>query len=145
MMKPHDHDDRERDVFIYFETAGGAYAAPVSCVREIADTYSLTLYPEGVSGHFGIVSLRGQVLPVVSPRLCDSDSTAQPCAGMVEGAKLLVLEFSDEACFCLPVQRVRKVLVPRDDVASRGVINIQGRPVRIVEEADLEQRDEVAA
>ena len=139
----------EQAVFIWFEAEAGAYAVPVADVREIVDAFVLSPYPEadGLAGeHLGIISLRGKVLPVIAPRLLGAVS---PKA--LAGAKLLVVEFEPDAAFCLPVRRVRKVLVPLlSDHCAAGVgapcvLNIQGRPVRVVRQADLLAVAEAAA
>lgn len=117
------------EAFIRFDTEEGAYAVPVTAVREVVDSFTITPYPEPVERHIGIVSLRGQVLPVIAPYFASCCDAAKP-------ERLLVLEFTPDELFCVCAKRVQKILVERaSDDGDPSVVNDQGRPVRLVDQA----------
>ena len=109
-----------------------ALMAEISKIREVVDSWKLTVYPELCHGHLGIVNIRGQILPVINPFNHSVTQTAP-----LPGERLIILEGPSKDGFCVVVKQVQKVVLDSENPDQNSTVNINGRPVKIVTEPDL--------
>jgi len=89
-----------------FDVAGGSYALPVECVREIVRLRPITPIPRAPADVQGVISLRGEIVQVVDlrRRLC-----AEPAAP-TRRSRIVVVQAEDAGVAGLLVDGVREVL-----------------------------------
>jgi chemotaxis signal transduction protein len=97
--------DEQRQL-LAIEVAGGAYALPVECVREIVRLRSTTPIPRAPADVRGVISLRGEIVQVVDlrRRLCAEPS--EP----TRRSRIVVVQSEDAGVAGLLVDGVREVL-----------------------------------
>lgn len=111
--------------FVRFESQARCYVAEIRYVREVTDELAVVRYPEPSEGHLGVVSLRGEILPVVG-----TTESTQP----VSASRLLVLEFTDGMPFCVRASGIKKVMVPRRDYVEGDPVKVDGRAAVVASE-----------
>lgn len=118
--------------YIKFEIDDHLFATEIGKIREVVDSWKLTVYPELCQGHLGIVNIRGQILPVINPFGHSATQTTP-----LSDERLIILEGPSKHGFCLVVKQVQKVVLDMDSGDQNSTVNINGRPVKIVKELDL--------
>jgi purine-binding chemotaxis protein CheW len=89
-----------------FEVAGGSYALPVECVREIVRLRPITPIPRAPADVRGVIWLRGEIVQVVDLRRRLSAEPAEP----TRRARIIVVQAEDAGIAGLLVDGVREVL-----------------------------------
>lgn len=82
-----DKKNQTGSAYIKFEIDDHLFATEISKIREVVDSWKLTVYPELCHGHLGIVNIRGQILPVINPFNHSVTQTAP-----LPGERLIILE-----------------------------------------------------
>ena len=114
----------ERSSFIKFETEKSAYLVAIEWVREVTDQTNITPYPEETPGHLGLISLRGEILPVIQ---------LEPDVPSLAANRLIVFEFEDGAPFCLKATQIKKVSLPTERIKNESIFNIDGKAARVLD------------
>jgi chemotaxis signal transduction protein len=127
-----DKKNQTGSAYIKFEIDDHLFATEISKIREVVDSWKLTVYPELCHGHLGIVNIRGQILPVINPFNHSVTQTAP-----LPGERLIILEGPSKDGFCVVVKQVQKVVLDSENPDQNSTVNINGRPVKIVTEPDL--------
>lgn len=91
---------------LVFQVAGGSYALPVECVREIVRLRPTTPIPRAPADVCGVISLRGEIVQVIDLR---RRLGAEPTAP-TRGARIVVVQADDAGVAGLLVDGVREVL-----------------------------------
>lgn len=118
-------------VFIQFTIDDAHFAINIVNVKEIVENTSITPYPEERLGHLGIISLRGQIIPVVEIiKNQISDKAAKK-------RRFVILEFDKDFLLCIPVDKARRVELMAKDYAKKTFINIDDLPVKILAADDF--------
>jgi purine-binding chemotaxis protein CheW len=125
---------------LVFEVAGGSYALPVECVREIVRLRPTTPIPRAPQDVCGVISLRGEIVQVIDLR---RRIGAEPTPA-TRAARIVVVQ-GEEALAGLLVDGVREVLrVGLADVqaqnATEGMVSgLVRRNAMFVSLIDLER------
>lgn len=127
-----DKKNQTSSAYIKFEIDDHLFATEISKIREVVDSWKLTVYPELCQGHLGIVNIRGQILPVINP-FGHAVTQTEPLAD----ERLIILEGPSKHGFCVVVKQVQKVVLETENLDQNSTVNINGRPVKIVTEPDL--------
>lgn len=108
-----------REEFLSFQLGSEAYAVPVQRVKEILKPPPVTEIPRGPEDLVGIVSIRGQVLPVRDLRR----RLRLPARATTRRSRILVVEHEGEPLGLL-VDEVREVvrLLPSEIEATPSVV-----------------------
>lgn len=127
----------DTEAFILFSVKKSFYAIDIRCVREIVEYKKITPYPEHRSGHVGIISLRGSMVPVLEfPR---GENSLLPH----EENRILVIEFDEGGQFALQVKSTKRVEISREEI-ERSIVNVSNSPVQILNHNSFLGEDEVA-
>lgn len=121
---------------IKFETDGSAYMVPLDKVREIADVSKIVPFPEKQPGYIGLVSLRGELLPVLS--MSENAKAPNPC-------RVVVLEFNEGMRFCLCVSNVKKVILDTSSLRENNCFDIDNIAVKLLQVSQIPSLKGVAA
>ncbi|MFW7381060.1 MAG: chemotaxis protein CheW [Oligoflexus sp.] len=116
-----------------FHWGDGAFLIGIDFVKEVIENHHIIPYPENHLDHLGLVNLRGQILPIIRPSFYNG----------IQGQKsdrLMVIELDDRRIFCIQVNRVQKVAIPKERL-SQEVMNIDNTPIRMVQEQDFKAMD----
>jgi purine-binding chemotaxis protein CheW len=92
--------------FVTFRLHGRTYGIPISCVREINKSSSLTRVPNTEEFVEGVMNLRGSVIPVINVR---KRFRLAPDGAEKRRGKLIIIEF-DEAPVGLIVDDIAEVV-----------------------------------
>jgi purine-binding chemotaxis protein CheW len=90
---------------LVFEVAGGSYALPVECVREIVRLRPTTPIPRAPQDVCGVIALRGEIVQVIDLRL----RIGAPAADATRAARIVVVQ-GEDALAGLRVDGVREVM-----------------------------------
>lgn len=113
---------------IRFESAGTSYLVALEKIREITERTTVVPYPEEHARHLGLISLRGEIVPVF---------TLQPSESSANDDRCIVFEFEPGLPFCLLASNVKKVTIERASASRHKVFQIEGRAASILEADDL--------
>jgi len=91
--EPAETPESQREIeLLSFRMGAEAYAIPVEHVREVLKLYQLTAVPNAPEHVLGVMSLRGEVIPVVD--LCKRLALASGVKG--EKSRIIVVSIDDE-------------------------------------------------
>jgi len=141
-----ENQNTEEEFILAFEVNSSKIGMSFELVHEVVDFYSPTHYPFAIDGHFGVINLRGNVVPIINPFHQDLQSIDN------NSSKYVILETQKGNLVGIVVSNTKKVQIDPDKIVNiieEDVISLNGYPLRYVKiEAILknykERVDEVA-
>ncbi|MGZ3688664.1 MAG: chemotaxis protein CheW [Bdellovibrionota bacterium] len=125
--------ENEHRVFLLLTLRKAEFLLPFDQVREVAEFHGLRIYPRESPGHLGLISLRGNVVPVLSVGSIAKEDDQEKCSAR----RIVVLAGPDEQVFAILASSLKKVALKETDLASEGTLSIEGRPVQRIDSRQI--------
>lgn len=92
----HEWSEQEADTYLVFSLAGGLYATPLLCVREVVEFKTPKPLPNTRPSFLGVINVRGEIVGIVDLAMCLGGKAAR-----TERPTLLVVGTGDAALAAL--------------------------------------------
>jgi chemotaxis signal transduction protein len=118
-----------KSILIQFSVKNSTFATSIYSIREIIPLQNITPYPINQEGHLGVISLRGQIVPVVqyAGAVLDYKNPHQ---------RILVFELEEGMPFCLLGEKPKRIEID-ENLIQESPINISNTPVKIIHKKEL--------
>ncbi len=120
-------DIPKSEVYIHFFYKESQYAIEISQVCEVVEAKNITPYPQKRNGHIGVISLRGQIIPIMD----FLEPSKRPINAISKDHRILIIEVDQGFMFGLVIKKAKRVEINSCDI-NDAILNIGGHPVQLL-------------
>ena len=132
-----------QDTFILmFQVSGSFLAIGFERVQEVVEFSPFVEYPVHHERHFGVINLRGNIVPIINPF-----GDKKPSDEEVEQARYIIFESKHDQLVGIIAHHVKKLKIKQsmiDSIENEKIISVGKKPLRfLMTSAILEGYEEV--
>lgn len=119
----------ETEFILSFYINSSWFGIAFDSIQEVVDYYPVSEYPFDVEGHFGIINLRGNIVPIIDPfqqNLEDLD---------LSSSKYVILQTSNGNMVGIIVNNVKKIEIQKEltnNLIDEKVVAYNHRTLRLI-------------